>query len=505
MSNLISSTMLRSSTLTTSMSSSAIQALALSPATAAIFASRSASLLTPTNTGTAHHHHHPAFIPPVSAILVPIKRSSSTATSGASSGNLRIHQQQQHHQRTPSFGFINPSTMVLRESKSEPELTPPNFISDNEDSGSEASATTVVPTNKSLRYKLHIPPKPTASTSEADALVDAIFQSPATPLVVGHRGALYDELENTREGFIRCADLGCDAVELDVFLLKDQTLVVFHGGGSDDNPGDLLDYCGVEGNILDLTYEQTQSLGFNPKFEEFPCPEDKIKQGRIPTLEQVLLDLKPTKTHIKIELKGPGVVEPVLDLVDRLGMVGQCEFSSFEHDRIKLVRDLRPQKGPDGRYVYKTGALFEDIPEDFVARAVAVGASEVHLRYDYCTVERIGAIHAANMDSMCWFRGPIGMKSDTATKYLDIGNEDESCYQALIDTGVKQLCVNRPDVLIGLLKKQQQEEARQQQQQLIQDLEQQPQVLTSTLMEELAEVIPAIVDDDESMTSSMST
>jgi glycerophosphoryl diester phosphodiesterase len=290
--------------------------------------------------------------------------------------------------------------------------------------------------------------------------------------VVGHRGALYDELENTRDGFKRCADLGCDAVELDVFLLKDGTLVVFHGSGSDEHPGDLLEYTGIEGNILDLTYDQAKELRFDPNYEEFPCPPDKIRTGYIPTLEEVLIDLKPTNTHIKIELKGPGVVEPVLDLVDKLGMVDQCEFSSFEHDRIKRVRELRPQVGEDGRYIYKTGALFEDIPDDFVAQAVAAGASEVHLRYDYCTVERIRAIHAANMDSMCWFRGPIGMKSDVANKYLDVGNEDERCYQALIDTGVMQLCVNRPDVLIGLLKKQE------------------------------LPIIPVVADDDASMASS---
>jgi hypothetical protein len=103
-----------------------------------------------------------------------------------------------------------------------------------------------------------------------------------------------------------------------------------------------------------------------------------------------------------------------------------------------------------------------------------VGASEVHLRYDYCTVERISAIHAANMDSMCWFRGPIGMKSDVANKYWDVGNEDERCYQALIDTGVMQLCVNRPDVLIGLVKKQE------------------------------LPIIPVVGDDDASMVSSSS-
>jgi glycerophosphoryl diester phosphodiesterase len=278
--------------------------------------------------------------------------------------------------------------------------------------------------------------------------------------VVGHRGALYEELENTRAGFVRCAELGCDAVELDVFLLKDNNLVVFHGGGSDEHPGDLANYCVTQqrGNILDLTYEQTQQLVFNTQFDEFPCPVDKIQQGRIPALEQVLLDLKPTKTQVKIELKGPGVVEPVLELVERLDMVDQCQFSSFDLGRIKLLRELRPQIGADGRYVYKTGALFDHLPEDFVSQAMSVGASEVHLRYDYCTVEHVNAIHAAGMESMAWFRGPVGMQSDVTHKYWDIGNEDERCYQALIDSGVSQLCVNRPDVLIRMLKRQQEQD-----------------------------------------------
>jgi glycerophosphoryl diester phosphodiesterase len=63
-------------------------------------------------------------------------------------------------------------------------------------------------------------------------------------------------LENTREGFQKCAAMGADAVELDVFLLKCGTLIVFHGGGNDQNPGQLIDYCGVDGSILDLTYQE---------------------------------------------------------------------------------------------------------------------------------------------------------------------------------------------------------------------------------------------------------
>ena len=95
--------------------------------------------------------------------------------------------------------------------------------------------------------------------------------------------------------------MGCDAVELDVFKIQrnsknkdDTTLVVFHGGGTDENPGDLLDYCGIDGSILDFNYENEirEKLAFNPDYAEFPCPIAKIRNGEIPTLEEVLRDAK---------------------------------------------------------------------------------------------------------------------------------------------------------------------------------------------------------------------
>jgi hypothetical protein len=79
-----------------------------------------------------------------------------------------------------------------------------------------------------------------------------------------------------------------------------------------------------------------------------------------------------------------------------------------------------------------------------------VGASEVHLRYDTCTPLVIDAIHANGMDSMAWFRGPIGMHKDVTGKYLDVGNEDVIMYEMILETGVRQLCVNRPNVLVEM-------------------------------------------------------
>jgi glycerophosphoryl diester phosphodiesterase len=279
------------------------------------------------------------------------------------------------------------------------------------------------------------------------------------PLVVGHRGALYDELENTIESFQRCIQLGCDAIELDVFLLHDGTLIVFHGGRG----GDLTDYSTSHPGlgILNLeTYEETQTIQFNPDFDEFGCSPHIIRQGRIPTLKEVLLIAKRSGIIVKIELKGPGVTRPVLQLVQELDMVDQCHYSSFDHEQIALVRELHPERITDNKedgssssssYRYKTGALFDQLPDDFIDQALRVGASEVHLKYDTCTPSVVNAIHTNGMDSMIWMCGPIHMRRDVENKYLDVGNEDETMYATLLETGVRQMCVNRPDVLLNML------------------------------------------------------
>jgi len=247
----------------------------------------------------------------------------------------------------------------------------------------------------------------------------------------------------------------CHAIELDVFELPlDKTLVVFHGSGGDQTPGGLHNYMvdPKTTSIMDLTFAETQQLQFNTDFAELAAPADKVRQGQIPTLEQVLLDMKAIGMFVKIELKGPGTAKPVVELVDRLEMAHQVSFASFHHEEIAMVRQLRPQiDTEDGNYVYKTGALFDEVPEDFVERAMAVGASEIHLRYDTCSSDRVAAIHAAGLGSMAWFRGPIGMLKDATNNYWDVGNEDESCLETLIQTGVQQICTNRPNVLYDWL------------------------------------------------------
>ena len=49
-----------------------------------------------------------------------------------------------------------------------------------------------------------------------------------TPLVIAHRGASWDEPENTLPAFRRAIEHGADYVEFDVHPAKDGRLVVVH-------------------------------------------------------------------------------------------------------------------------------------------------------------------------------------------------------------------------------------------------------------------------------------
>lgn len=76
------------------------------------------------------------------------------------------------------------------------------------------------------------PPSSSRSSRSAPSLADVLHvdeqsvRRSTRPKVVGHRGALYQALENTRESFRLCSAMGCDFVELDVFQVSFRQFVL---------------------------------------------------------------------------------------------------------------------------------------------------------------------------------------------------------------------------------------------------------------------------------------
>lgn len=267
--------------------------------------------------------------------------------------------------------------------------------------------------------------------------------------ILGHRGALFQGVENTLEAFRSCCELeGCTGVELDVFRLKDDSLVVFHGTGGDETPGLLKEYCDYDNlnadSILDLSLEEAQQLAFVEESDHLCAPKQVLRKAKIPTLRQVLeLFQQYPEKRVTIELKGEGTVEPTIQLVKDLHMTRRVTFSSFQHDRVQQVKQIDP--------TLHTAAIFPaHVPDNFLELAQQVHANEVHLRYDTCSVERVQAAHRNGFKVMAWFRGPKAMKQDVAKTYVDAVSE-VSVYKMVLQTGVDAICCNRPHCAVDLV------------------------------------------------------
>jgi len=114
-------------------------------------------------------------------------------------------------------------------------------------------------------------------------------------LVIGHRGAMGYETENTLASIQKALDLGVDMIEIDVFKIESGEIVVFH----------------------DERLERLSNAG--GKIEEYNFFDLKkvILEGnhQIPALQDVL-KLIDNKVKLNIELKGANTSERVNFIID---------------------------------------------------------------------------------------------------------------------------------------------------------------------------------------------
>lgn len=179
--------------------------------------------------------------------------------------------------------------------------------------------------------------------------------------VWAHRGASGYVPENTLEAFQKAAEMKADGVELDVQLTKDGELVVIH----DEKVERVSD---GKGYVKDFTYEELRVLDVSR-----PIPD--YGTVHIPTLAQVLEELRPTGMTVNIECKTgvffyPGLEEKVVRLVEDMGMTERIWCSSFNHESVLRVKKLCP--------AMKTGFLIADIIVDVADYTKRHGVQALH-------------------------------------------------------------------------------------------------------------------------------
>jgi glycerophosphoryl diester phosphodiesterase len=140
------------------------------------------------------------------------------------------------------------------------------------------------------------------------------------PVVFAHRGASSIAPENTLAAFQLAADLGADAIELDVKLTADEVPVVIHDPNVDRTTNGT-------GRIADLSFTALRELDAGSFMSE------KFHGEPIPTLEEVF-EAVGQRLLINVELTNyttprDDLVEKVVALVKRHNMQERVIFSSF--------------------------------------------------------------------------------------------------------------------------------------------------------------------------------
>lgn len=170
-------------------------------------------------------------------------------------------------------------------------------------------------------------------------------------VIIGHRGAMGYEPENTLRSIRRALELGVDMIEFDVQLLKDNTVILMHD--------DTLDRTtNGTGFIADKEYADIAHL-------------DAGHGERIPTLQEAL-DVIAQKVPVVIEITGfVSAAEKVTDIISdyiehKHWSYDDFAVSSFMHPELVRVKKRLPK--------IKIGTNMSAIPISYARFAEETGA-----------------------------------------------------------------------------------------------------------------------------------
>jgi glycerophosphoryl diester phosphodiesterase len=198
------------------------------------------------------------------------------------------------------------------------------------------------------------------------------------PLVIGHRGAMGHETENSLASVQKALNLSVDMIEIDVFKIKSGEIVVFHDQTVDrltNGPGNIEEYY-----ILDL--------------------KKLILDGghKIPMLQDVL-KLIDNKVVLNIELKGAGTADKVNHIIQYyINNNGWSPenfiISSFNWEELRMMRKLNDSVA--------IAILTEDNPLEALAIGKELNAVAINPYFENLDTDVVMKIKQAGFKIYTW-------------------------------------------------------------------------------------------------------
>lgn len=238
--------------------------------------------------------------------------------------------------------------------------------------------------------------------------------------LIGHRGARGYEPENTMISFLKAIELGCDYIEFDVHLSKDNVPVVIH-----DNKVERT--CNGEGKIKNKTLKELKEL------------QNKEKNQNIPTVEEVIKQFKG-KTKFMIEIKGTKPTKNIIELIKKYKIQKDSIIISFKPKALIEAKKIMPE--------IKTALLW-----DITSRI----RHKTNIQNKFKLAKKIGADAIYPYEKYISKRFVKTAKKYELEVYTYIAN-DEKTVKRLIDCGVDMIESDYPDIAHRILNQKNSEE-----------------------------------------------
>jgi glycerophosphoryl diester phosphodiesterase len=225
--------------------------------------------------------------------------------------------------------------------------------------------------------------------------------------VHGHRGARTVLPENTLPGFQYAIAQGADWVELDLWVTRDDVLVVAH------DPAMNGKFCrgprGAETVIRKMTLAELRQwdcgAAANPDY-----PRQKAMPGtRVPTFDEVLALAGTGDFRFNVEIKSfpdrpelsPAPEEYarlVVEAIRKRRLENRVMIQSFDWRTLHATAKLAPELARSA--LFPTAGRSADLTYPEIARDA--GVKVVSVRYDTVTPEKVKEAHQAGLKVIAW-------------------------------------------------------------------------------------------------------
>jgi len=225
--------------------------------------------------------------------------------------------------------------------------------------------------------------------------------------IIAHRGASYLAPENTVASSKLAWELGADAVEVDIYMSKDNRIMCIHDSNTKRTSGH--DHI-VKDTHSEILRQLDVGLFKDPKY----------KGERIPFLEEIIVEV-PKGKELVIELKCGIEALPFLKkIIKKHGRNRSFSFIAFDFETIKATKKAFPH---NSCYWLCSNPDLLNKNIDLVPKA---GLEGVSLHYNIINEQVSRRVKDLNLELFTW----------------TVDAPDEA--KRLISSGVKGITTNRP-------------------------------------------------------------